>query len=70
MERHAALRVCRVTRRETVRLVLRHEEIGVVHAEWIEDAFFKKLLERLAADQADEIADHVGGDGVVPGLAR
>ena len=50
-------------------LVGRHEEVGVVHAERIEDAFLQELFERLAADFADEIADHVGGDGIIPGLA-
>ena len=52
-----------------MRLVGRHEEIGVVHAERLEDALLQKLLERHAADLADEIADHVGGDRIIPGFA-
>ena len=31
---------------------------------------FRNCFERLAADLADQIADHVGGDRVIPGLAR
>ena len=46
-----------------------HEEVGIVHAERIEDPFFQKLFERLAADFSDEIADDVGGDGIIPGFA-
>ena len=50
-------------------LVGGHEEVGILHLERLEDAFLQKLFERLAADLADEIADHVGGDGIIPGLA-
>jgi hypothetical protein len=53
-----------------VGLVGGYEEAGVLHPKRIEDAFLKKLFERLAADEADEIADHVGRDRIVPGLAR
>ena len=53
-----------------MRLVGRHEEVGIVHPERIEDALLQELLERLAADLPDEIAEHVGGDRIVPGLAR
>ena len=53
-----------------MRLVGRHMEVGIVHAERLEDALFEELLERHAADLADEIADHVGCDGIVPGFAR
>ncbi len=53
-----------------MRLVGSDEKVGVVHAERIEDALLDELLERHAADLADEIADHVGGDRIIPGLAR
>src|SRR5712671_1800821 len=56
----AALGVGRIARRKAMRLVGRHEEIGVVHAERIEDALLQELLERHAADPAYEIADDVG----------
>ena len=52
-----------------MRLVRRHVETGVGHAERIEDALLEKLMERLARDLADEIADHVGGSRVIPGLS-
>src|SRR6202022_3233511 len=69
VKRHAALRVGRVTRRETMSLVGRHKKVGVVHFKRIEDTFLEKLLERLAADFSDEIADDIGGNGIIPGLA-
>ena len=50
-------------------LVGGYEKVGIVHAERIEDAFLEELLERHPADLADEIADDVGGDRIVPGLA-
>jgi hypothetical protein len=66
----SALRVGRVARRETVGLFGRHEEAGVVHAERFENSFFEELLERLAADLSNEIADHIGGDRIIPGFSR
>src|SRR6266550_7302778 len=70
LQLHAALAIGRVTSRQTMRLVGRHKEIGIVHAKRIEDAFPQELVEWRAADLADEIADHVGGNGIIPGLAR
>ncbi len=69
LKHHGARGVGHVTRRETVSLVGGHEKIGVVHAERIEDALLQELFERHAADLADEIADDIGGDGIIPGLA-
>ena len=50
-------------------LVGRNVEVGVDHAERIDHLLLQVLLEGLAGDHLDEVAQHVGGDGIVPGLA-
>ena len=44
-------------------------ERGVDHAQRAQDALLQELVERHARDLADQVAQHVGGDRVVPGRA-
>src|SRR5215475_5574475 len=55
LEDEAALRVGRIAGRQAVSLARRHVKIRVGHAQRIENALLEELLERPAADLADEI---------------
>ena len=48
-----------------VELVVRHVEMGVVHAERFENAGAEKTIERFAAEAFDDRAEDVGRDAVV-----
>src|ERR1700754_29338 len=70
MERRGALRVSRIAGGQAMRLVSGDVKVGIAHAERIEDPLFQKLLEWLARDLADEVADHIGRSRVVEGFTR
>ena len=54
---------------EALVLVGRHVEVGVDHAQRLQHLLLEIDLVGLAGDDLDEIAQHVGGDAVVPRLA-
>src|SRR2546429_3299017 len=56
LQLHLSGRVVRIAGGKAMRLLLRHVEAGVAHAERIEDALLQELLERLVRNLADEIA--------------
>ena len=64
------LGVLLVASHQTVDLLGRHPEIGVVHAERAKDAFTEEFVERLAGNDFHERAEHVDGVAVTPLRAR
>ncbi len=66
----AALAVGRIAGRKTAGLGGGHMKARIRHSQRVENPLLQKLIERNAADLANEIAEHIGRDGVVPGLAR
>ena len=62
----ARLRVGRVERGEPIVVGLVGVEAGLDHAERPEHARREELVERLAGDDLDDAAEHVGRDAVVP----
>jgi hypothetical protein len=52
--------------REPGELVARHMKIRIGHAERCDEPLAQKILERPARDHGDEVAEHVGRNGVIP----
>ena len=66
----AAVGLALVVGGEARHLRVRDDEAGVAHAERLEHVLLEVGVELLARDDLDEMADHVGGHGVVPARAR
>ncbi|SKT99619.1 Uncharacterised protein [Mycobacteroides abscessus subsp. abscessus] len=49
--------------------MLGNEEIGVIHAEWIQDPLTQERVQRQTGRTGDEQAQHIGGMAVVEALA-
>ena len=65
---HPAFRVGRVAGRQAMGLVGGDKEAGIVHAERLKNAFLQELVEWLAADFSNQVADHIGRDRIIPGF--
>ena len=59
-----------VQRRKAVRLLLRHEERGVLHAKRLEHPLAQHLVERLAGEHFHQVALHIHAHAVLPLGAR
>ena len=66
----AALALGLIAGGETLGLVRRHPERGVVHAERLEQPGAQELAKAQAGQFLDEIAQHVDRDRIIPGRSR
>ncbi len=55
---------------QPVNLVLRHPEVGIIHAKWTKDTFPEELIERLPRNDFDDRAEHVNGMPISPLCTR
>ena len=58
-----------IERREPVQLLLRNDEVSVVHLQWLEDSLLDEFVKRLLSDHFDDATQHVGRQPVLPSAA-
>ncbi len=69
-QRHSTVFTALIARGKSVPLFRRHKERRIPHIERRENSLAQEFVQRLAAQDLDEVAENIGRDRIIPVLAR